>query len=203
VAQVSTADWTYDERQIQEQLEASSLTSCVAFAAACAEWLYPCYAAFAAEATQGDAALLRAALDTAWSLCDRHELSVDEVDRLRSNAEALVPDDDDEDWTALSPLAQNGAAAVAYALRTWLSKDAKEAVWAARQLYEAGDYLVQIGAPIHSYAQGGDLDEPLFVVLRAIQQALSVTSGAAVSSLRTQAVEGGKGLRKLVEQGAA
>ena len=39
--------------------------------------------------------------------------------------------------------AQNAIAAIAYAARAWLTDDPQEALWAARQVYEAADYGAQ------------------------------------------------------------
>lgn len=70
-------------------------------------------------------------IDAAWTLARSEALPRDDIERLRALAESLVPHDDDEYWSELSPLAQNAAASAAYAVRTWLLEDPQEAVWAA------------------------------------------------------------------------
>lgn len=44
--------------------------------------------------------------------------------------------------------AQNAAAAVACAVRTWMTDEPQEAVWGARQVYEAADYAAQHALPM-------------------------------------------------------
>ena len=121
------------------------------FAGACAEWLYPCYAEFNRVTSYGDPVALRAVVDAAWSLTKLEVLSRRDIERLRIVAELLVPKDADDNWSILSPIAQNAAASAAYAVRTWLLQDSQQAAWAARQLFEAGEYLVQLCAPAQSY----------------------------------------------------
>lgn len=54
-------------------------------------------------------------------------------------AEAGVPDEDEGPWFLEVAYAQNAAACAAYAIRTWLTGDPQDAVWASRQVYEAAD----------------------------------------------------------------
>ncbi len=58
----------------------------------------------------------------------------------------MVPVDEGE-WILETGYGQNAAAAVAYAVRTWLTEDPQEGVWAARQVYEAADYGAQRSLP--------------------------------------------------------
>jgi hypothetical protein len=62
-------------------------------------------------------------------------------------AEALVPNEDDESWVEALAYGQNGAAAVAYAARVAQTDDLKDALRAARQVYEAADYAAQHQLP--------------------------------------------------------
>ncbi len=89
------------------------------FAASCAERLFGLY-----ERAPGQ---LRAALEAAWE--------GEDVARWQQVAEGLVSDED--------PYGENAAAAVAYALRTWMTDEPREAAWAARQVYEAADFAAQ------------------------------------------------------------
>jgi hypothetical protein len=59
---------------------------------------------------------------------------------MADRCEALVPREDDS-WTDLSGLAQNAAAAAAYALRTAVSGSVDDAMWTALQAYEAADLI--------------------------------------------------------------
>jgi len=196
VAEMSSSA-TYDESQVRKALDELPVTGRIIFAAACAEWLYPSYEEFVRAAGLGDAAALRTAIDTAWAIASGEAVAPDEVERQRAAAESLVPSDDDEDWLTLSALAQNSAASAAYAIRAWLTGDSQEAVWAARQLYEAGDYIVQLGAASQSYAQSTDLDLPASLSVSGIVRALEHAGRNAPDRARQDAVAGGKRLREL------
>jgi hypothetical protein len=50
---------------------------------------------------------------------------------------------EDEDWTPLHSFADDAASSTAYAIRTYLSKDPQEAVWASRRCYDAVDLAAQ------------------------------------------------------------
>ncbi len=199
MAEMSATEPTYDEQQIRDQLDGLPSVSRVAFAAACAEWLYPCYEEFARSTGQGDPAMLRAVIDAAWSLAEFEALPRNDIERLRALAESLVPNDEDENWSTLSPLAQNAAASAAYALRTWLLEDPQQAVWAARQVFEAGDYLVQLAAPVQSYVATSNLDEPAALAIGGIALALAHSGSRLVANLRDEAAIGGIRLRRLLE----
>jgi hypothetical protein len=54
-----------------------------------------------------------------------------------------IPDEDAPGWTRERPIVANAMAAVAYALRAYLHDDYQAAVWAARQLVEAADFVVE------------------------------------------------------------
>jgi hypothetical protein len=132
----------YDEAQLVRDLSAETKAARAAFAAASAERLQPLYTWFHEVSGQGDPAVLRAALDAVWDLVLGLR-APDDLDRLQDAAESLVPDEEDDGWVEQSAYAQNAAAAVAYAVRSWISDDPEEAGWAARQLYEAADYAAQ------------------------------------------------------------
>ncbi|WP_206750890.1 MULTISPECIES: hypothetical protein, partial [unclassified Cryobacterium] len=63
-----------------------------------------------------------------------------------SSSWPLTPGEHDQ-WAFEAGYAQNAVAAVAYAARTWLTDEPQEAVWAARQVYEAADYAAQLHHP--------------------------------------------------------
>jgi uncharacterized protein YjaG (DUF416 family) len=132
----------YDESEIVRRLSTASTKARALFAVSSAERLFPLFELYASRTDQGSAAQLRAALDAAWEAVDSEGPST-ELSHWQEVAEDLVPDEDDEDWVDESAYGQNGAAAVAYALRTRLTDEPQEAGWAARQLYEAADYAAQ------------------------------------------------------------
>jgi len=140
----------YDEVQLVQALSAETKAVRAAFAAASAERLQPLYEWFHEACGQGDPATLRAGLDAVWELV-RGLPAPDGLPQLQQAAESLVPDEDD-DWAEQSAYAQNAAAAVTYALGSWIDDDPQQAGWAARQLYEAADYAAQ--------QEIGDLNSP-------------------------------------------
>lgn len=191
----------YDERSIRDELESWTRTQRVAFSCAVAERLMATYEWFTTVADQGDASALRSALDLAWSVAASEAVSKPAIDTARETAESLVPDDQDHNWVILSPLAQNAAASVAYALRASLVDDPWEAVWAARQLHEAADYLVQLIAPEQTYES--DLSSsPMWIALGGIEASLSSAAWTPVGELRTKAAHDGWKLRRLLEPGS-
>jgi len=189
---MSELDPTYDEAHIKTILETVPLGRRVAFACAMAERLMPTAVWLESSTNRGGAAPLRAALDLAWDVADGRSADGDQIERARETAESLVPDDEDEDWTLLSPLAQNAAAAVAYALRTCPAGDVQEATWAARQVHEAADYLVQLVEADQTYAAGSDTTaEPMSIALRGITTALASIGSAGIDQLRADAAADG------------
>lgn len=85
-------------------------------------------------------------------------------------AEGLVPNEDDEAWVDEFAYGQNGAAAVAYALRTALTGDPQVAAWAARQVYEAADFAAQQQLPDLDLKKAGAEEELLSAPV--VQEAL-------------------------------
>lgn len=188
----------YDESRIHALLDAMQPRARLAFACAIAERLLPLYDHFSHVTGQGDPAGLRRALDLAWSIAASGLSRAEEVEQAQALAQSLVPDDSAGDWSEQSPLAQNAAAAVAYALRVWRSGDPQEAVWGARQLYEAADYLVQKRASTHSYVDGHD-EEPMALALVAIEATLLAAASASVVDLREEAERDGLKFLRLLE----
>lgn len=133
----------YDEARIAGVVGSLGREARTAFAAACAERIWPLVERYASAVSLPirDRQVLRDALDTVWGVANG--AGSDEDLRLAQEAaEALVPFEGDG-WMLESGYAQNGIAAIAYAARTWLSDNPQEAVWAACQVYEVADYAAQ------------------------------------------------------------
>jgi hypothetical protein len=73
------------------------------------------------------------------------------------------------------------APAVAYALRAMGSTDAQDVVWAARQLYDAADYIVQREAPNQTYIEDLEQQAPIQLVLRGFGSALEDLDSASLT----------------------
>jgi uncharacterized protein YjaG (DUF416 family) len=133
----------YDEKQLAGELEQLAPAARAGFAAACAERLIPAYISFSRHRGRTDHADLGDALVRLWTdLTGGPTLGEAVLTELIDRCEDLVPSDEDKDWSAESAYAQNAAAAVAYALRCRAEHASQEAVWAARQAYEAIDQSV-------------------------------------------------------------
>ena len=140
---MTRATRVYDESSLVARLAPLDRQRKTAFAAACAQRLFPLFERYAR--TAGDLATsqrLAEILETVW-LCASG--SAADISSMGAEAESMVPPDDDR-WTFESGYAQNAAAAAAYAIRTWLTNDPQEAAWTARQVYDAADYaFTQVG----------------------------------------------------------
>lgn len=141
---------SYDEDAIRSRLAGLPRAAKTAFAAACAQRLLPAFDRYAAAVGLDSPDVLSIVVTATWNAIQTGE---GDLHTLQEQAEALVPHDDG-DWFHEMGFGQNGAAAVAYAVRTWLTDDPQEAVWAARQVYEAADYASLAAAP------GLDLNAP-------------------------------------------
>jgi hypothetical protein len=194
----------YDEAALARRLADLPARARAAFAAAVAERLFALYTRYA-DATGTSPQELGDALDGAWdALASAAEKQ--RLERWRDLAEALVPDEEDEGWVTESAYGQNGAAAVAYALRTQLADDPQEAVWAARQLYEAADYAAQQQIPDLDLNDPGAEDALLSAAvvqeaLAALEEDLAAVAGGVsddVADVRQRARDGADRLAALV-----
>jgi uncharacterized protein YjaG (DUF416 family) len=112
-----------------------------AFAAACAERLYPAYAAFRAASGTADDGVVRRALDLAWDGAAGGV--VDEADpaAVVERLVALIPREGDA--VAIPDHADDAIAAAAYALQAAAGLDDQAAGWAAQRGTDALDsYLL-------------------------------------------------------------
>jgi Protein of unknown function (DUF416) len=76
----------------------------------------------------------------------------------------LIPEDDSRPWVPEAPLADNAAAAVAYAITCRQSGESQDAAWAARRAYEAVDQLIIANGDVDLNAAGAEekvLSHPL------------------------------------------
>jgi hypothetical protein len=102
-----------------------------AFASACAERLYPAYAAFLQASARDDEGLARRALDLAWELTRTGIVRDADPRDLVERCVGLIPDDEAED--SIPPHADDAIASVAYALQAAAGLDDGAAGWAAQR----------------------------------------------------------------------
>lgn len=144
---------SYNEPQLVGKLTKLPLVARALFAAACAERLLPMYAWSCHRTGRGDPKALERALTALWAHLENN--GSEALEPHREIAEELVPDEDDS-WVDECAYAQHAAAAVAYAIRSWLTAEPKEAGWAARQSYELLDLWVTTRDNIDLNAPGAE-----------------------------------------------
>lgn len=183
----------YDETALRERVAVLLPLRRAALAASCAERLMPLYEWIVGASASDDAAGIRSALDLAWSA----DASAQAVEQAQLEVEQLVPDEDDGHAPVDLALVQNAVAAVAYSLRAKGSNEAQDVVWAARQLYEAADYIAQREAPNGSCVGDLEREAPIQLVLHGLANSLGGLNHASLDQLRAAARADGDALLAL------
>jgi len=136
-----------DEEKLAHELRALPPKHRAAFAASCAERLLPNYCAFAVMEQWGNPALLRQALDEAWSFLKGAHLPEETVRSLVQSIEPNIPDSDDF-TTIFKDAAIDACAAVIYTLECCIDGDIQRVVWCARSAVDTiYEYLNIVGDP--------------------------------------------------------
>lgn len=132
----------FDEAEWSIQLNRLHAKRKAAFAATCAERMFPVYARFCVLMQGGQPEVLREILTRLWDDIEGMPMSGHEINsRLKIVMEA-IPQKDEGGFILEQAAAEDAGAALAYALRCRRTGSAVEAVWAARRAYEAIDYNV-------------------------------------------------------------
>jgi len=180
------AAFEYDETEIAGRLAALPSAARALFACACAERLMAAFRWFCDMSGSGSFKAVREALDAAWSPGGAGRPAA------ASEVAALVPGDGEGEMVLGSAVAQNAVACVAYALEVRQTGEVQKAVWAARQLYEAADAVVQQGAAVQTYVEDIDQEPPVRLVVRGIYAALDAAGSASATVLLARAREDGE-----------
>jgi uncharacterized protein YjaG (DUF416 family) len=114
----------------------------VGFALLCALRILPRYRRFHSVTGRGDPVALEAIVERLWKDLCGDKMSDDELKRTAERCLALVPSEEDGWDEVTQPLAEDAAAAVAYAVRGRMTGEPQEAAWAARRVYESIDRYV-------------------------------------------------------------
>jgi hypothetical protein len=175
----------YDETEIARHLVALPPVARALFACACAERLMAAFRWFCDMTGSASFKVVREALDAAWSPQGAAGAAG------ASELTALVPGDDDGELSLGSAVAQNAVGCVAYALEVRQTGAVQTAVWAARQLYEAADVVVQQGSAVQTYVEDIDQEPPVQLVVRGIYEALDTAGSVALADLLVRAREDG------------
>jgi uncharacterized protein YjaG (DUF416 family) len=175
----------YSESDMAARIAALSLPERALFACACAERLMPAHRWFCQITGSSNFTVVREALDAAWSADVGRAVNVADVI-------AVMPRDDEMGLFRAWAIARNAVASVAYALEVRLKGDVQASVWAARQLYEAADTVVQQAAPAYTYIENIDQEEPVQLIVRGINSALDDAGNPVHASLIAKARKDGE-----------
>jgi hypothetical protein len=117
-------------------LTALTLRGKGAFAAACAERLFPLYVEYVRCGGDGDDSVVRAALDALWDELAGLPAAGD-LEAIADDLEGRVPDPDENH--ALGGYAEASISAVVYAIRTYANEDPESLRWASEMPVQAID----------------------------------------------------------------
>jgi uncharacterized protein YjaG (DUF416 family) len=131
----------YDESLLRDALEQLPFRLALAFGAACAERLLPCYEEFKARTGFGDAEAMRGALEIVWNGVERG-VDEEEIKSAIIRCGELIPEEDAEPWRIGQAEAADAVASIVFGLRALASDECQEVVWASRRGYEAVDHFV-------------------------------------------------------------
>lgn len=182
----------YDEAKIAGSVTALAPAGRALFACACAERLMACLRWYCEVTGSGSYPVVREALDAAWS--------ADGTRRAAGahDVAALVPGDADGELFLAAAVAQNAVASVAYALEVRRTGKVQQAVWAARQLYDAADTVVQQGSPVQAYAGRIDQEPPVRLLVQGLYAALDGAGRLPAAELLASARQDGESFLRFV-----
>ena len=132
----------YNEAALVHDLDRVGDQSRVAFAASCAERLFPAYEDFCRRAGRGDRAMLGWILARVWNHLLGDPMRSQHLHEALERCIELIPGEDEEPWVAEQAYADDAASAIAYTLRALDGGQSQEVAWAARRAYEAADHHV-------------------------------------------------------------
>jgi hypothetical protein len=127
--------------------------------------MMPAYGHFAEICGRGDPAELESILDQLWrDILGENRMRGEDLQAALTACMRLIPREDEGAWIPEQAAAEDGASAVAYAVRCRQCGDANEAAWAGRRAYEALDHFVatrdRIGAD-NPHAEQSALSHPI------------------------------------------
>ncbi len=154
----------FNDSEMMDKLERLPNELRAAFACACAERLYPAYAAYTNRTGRGDASVLRKTLTRLWSDLSGDTMSDEDVQKGIRECKALTPREEDGPWIPERDYADDAVSAAVFAFMCRENGGAREAVWAAGRAYESLDaYLIERDDPDLNTPAGEDhvLADPL------------------------------------------
>jgi hypothetical protein len=140
------------DRKLKARLSGLSPRQQAAFAAACAERLFPAYEGFREASGTDDRGLVRRALDLAWEGATTGAVPIRDPAALFEACVLLIPDDEAD--LRIPPYADDAITAAAYSLQAAAGLDGEAAGWAAQRGTDTLDnFLLTM-----SIVQGPDAD---------------------------------------------
>jgi uncharacterized protein YjaG (DUF416 family) len=147
--------WTIMNYEAHEEENYSILSNLPAnyrsaFAAACAGRVLPAFTIFHKKTGLGNEVIVAGALEYVWKALAANSFIDSECKNLVQSVEENIPPED-ENWTKLSPYADDAAASIAYTLDSLLSSKVEDAIYAARRVCEAIEYFIEFHSnPVES-----------------------------------------------------
>lgn len=188
----------YNEGLLAERLSRLDAWGRAAFALACAQRLLPLYVRYHDVTHEGDAEFANGAVEDLWRSLRGPSISRDELERLASRAQELVPDGQAVGVSAWHWYAIDAMAALAYAAESQFTDGTDPALWAARQAFEAAELYVRgrDHMDLHSMADVGLVDNDPVVQEELRRQDHDLT----ILSTETPAVERLIEVRRVAER---
>lgn len=180
----------YDENELAKMLSGLTTRTRASFSCACAERLMPTYQWFCLATSSCNYRLVREALNIAWTANAPEQMA--ELGSMRKRVMDAAPNSEDLRMSPGVAVAQNAVASVCYAIEVCLTGDVQASVWAARQLYEAADAVVQQSAAAQTYVTDIDREQPVRMMHEGIAAALRDASSPDAADLRIKAEEDGE-----------
>jgi len=146
----------YDEQRLFGELNRLPAHLRVAFAAACAERLFPAYEHYWEQSRNKSEHDLTSLLERLWLDLRSNALEDSEIDEAIEKCMSVVERLNDGDWIEGQAAADGAASALCYALRCRKTGETQEAAWAARRLYEVLDDFVINGEHIDTNQPGAE-----------------------------------------------
>jgi uncharacterized protein YjaG (DUF416 family) len=143
---------TFDTNQLALKLRELSPSSRTAFALAAATRLLPCFERYEAKEGKRNNEAPRRLVNRLWAHLEGDSIDAFVLDQYLNEITDIIPEE--VDFASLDhALADDAASAVAYAIRSALTADSQESMWAAQRAYEAADQIAirllkaEIGTP--------------------------------------------------------
>lgn len=151
----------YDEDALSDRLAALERWERDAFALACAQRLLALYVRYTDVTHEGDGAFAKKAAEDLWRSLQVRGLARDELERIESRLEDLVPNGQAVDVSAWHWYAMGAMAALAYAAQSQFTDGVDPALCAAREAHEAALLYVRQRdrLNLHSVAEVVALDD--------------------------------------------